>query len=416
MKKQSFMFAAVALVAILLVCPGCSNIQTNSADSKEKDLDFLSNTLETKHKNLYANMTKEEFEIKKNKIVSNISNLSDSDYYYSLKHLLSLVGDAHTNVGYNESQYKHLNALGFAIVKFSTGWHLMMLEEQNQHYLGYELLAINDMSIEDVFKRAKTIMSFDNEVWAEQQFSNTINFREALEYLEVIDQGESIMLSIQKDDNSPIEQFEVKSMTEEEVMNAKIVQLTMNEVPATAPQDIYRAMALDEHTYFIQYNSCEESQTLPMKEFIQIVSDEINTNPYKKIVIDMRYNSGGNSAIFEPMIKTLQELQATNDFEVYTLIGENTFSSAIINSIQMKELLDCTLVGTQTGGSVNHYGELKSFNLNNSPITVWYSTNYFELVTGYEKDSLYPDIEIEKTLENYLNGVDSEIALVLSIP
>lgn len=70
-------------------------------------------------------------------------------------------------------------------------------------------------------------------------------------------------------------------------------------------------------------------------------------------------------------------------------------------------------MGTPTGGIINHYGELRSFTLKNSPIVVWYSTKYFELVKGYGIDSLYPDIYIEKSIENYLNGVDSEVDMIL---
>lgn len=49
------------------------------------------------------------------------------------------------------------------------------------------------------------------------------------------------------------------------------------------------------------------------------------------------------------------------------------------------------------------------------PITVWYSTKYFELIKGYDKDSLYPDILVEQSFENYANGVDKEVEIILEI-
>jgi len=152
-----------------------------------------------------------------------------------------------------------------------------------------------------------------------------------------------------------------------------------------------------------------------MEEFVSNVREEINQNTYKKVIIDLRYNSGGNSRIFEPMISELSKLQKQNNFKVYTIIGKNTFSSAIINAIQIKDRLNSELVGTPTGGNVNGYGELKSFNLKNAPITVWYSTKYFELVKGYEKDSLYPDIYVELNFEDYTNGIDRAVEMILEI-
>lgn len=76
----------------------------------------------------------------------------------------------------------------------------------------------------------------------------------------------------------------------------------------------------------------------------QNVSDEIKGNAYKKVITDLRYNSGWDSGIFEPMISELSKLQEDHYFKVYTIIGGN---------------VDC-------------YGELKSFTLKNIPVTVWY--------------------------------------------
>ena len=73
-----------------------------------------------------------------------------------------------------------------------------------------------------------------------------------------------------------------------------------------------------------------------------------------------------------------------------------------------------TLIGTATGGNVNGYGEVKTFELKNHPFVVTYSTKYFELIRGYDKDSLYPDVEVKQSLEDYLDGKDTEVEWILS--
>lgn len=204
-------------------------------------------------------------------------------------------------------------------------------------------------------------------------------------------------------------------MNEEEIMNAQFSYLVQHNTPKTVLRGYYSAMEINKNAYYIQYNSCQEAPDLPMKEFISFVSEVIKENYYKKVIIDLRYNSGGNSSIFEPMISELSKLQKKKDFTVYTIIGRNTFSSAIINAIQIDDKLNNVFVGTPTGGNVNGYGEIKSFNLKNTPITVLYSTKYFELIKGYEKDSLYPDIFVEQSFEDYLNGVDTVVEMILQI-
>lgn len=99
--------------------------------------------------------------------------------------------------------------------------------------------------------------------------------------------------------------------------------------------------------------------------------------------------------------------------QFYTLIGSSTFSSEIMNSLDTIEELNSTLLGSPSGGNVTGYGELKYFTLGNIPITISYSTKYFELIKCYEKDSLYPDISIPQSYENFENGIDAEIQWIM---
>lgn len=380
------------------------------------DLNLLTENLEKNHKNLYANISKEEFEAEKQKIIDKLKQpMTDSEFYYELKHLTASIQDSHTTLNFSESQYKHLRGLGFAIQKYDTDWYLMMLEEQNQQYLGYQLIAINNVDIKEIYERAKSIISHENEAWMEQQFSNTINFFDALKYLEVVKENEEIVLYVKKDASSEAEKFSIKPMTETEILSANIIKKKSEKAPQTVIQGIYSSKELTKDVYYIQYNQCQEAEDFPMKDFVEYVKEQFQNNPYKKVIVDLRYNSGGNSVIFEPMIKELKRLQEEYNFEVYTLIGSSTFSSAIINAIQLKEATNCILMGSPTGGNVNGYGELQYFNLQYMPVTVYYSTKYFELIQGYEKDSLYPDIMIPHTFEDYKNGIDREIQTILEM-
>lgn len=416
--------ALLAVLAVLLAACGPAAGNSGSSGSTqssgvektpmEEDLDLFTSTLEENHKNLYANISKEEFQAEVEQVRAELPGMSEGQFYYSLRRLLSLVGDAHTSLGFTDSNYRHLTALPFAVMYFEDGWHLMMLEEQNQQYLGYRLLAIDGTPIDEVYAKAKTIMSYENESWARQQFSNTINFLDALKYLGIVgEDADSITLTIQKGEGSPEETLPLKGMNEEEIFAAAILQVDRRETPATAARGYYRTLDLGDGAFFLQYNTCQEAEDLPMAEFVELTSDALCAGQYTKVILDLRYNTGGDSRIFEPMIEKLGELKEQQGFQVYVLIGRNTFSSAIINSIQAQEALDAVLVGEQTGGSVNGYGELQSFQLKNTPIQVYYSTKYFELIPGYDKDSLYPDQPVAQTYADYVAGVDPEVQAVL---
>ena len=47
------------------------------------------------------------------------------------------------------------------------------------------------------------------------------------------------------------------------------------------------------------------------------------------------------------------------------------------------------------------------------PLTVYYSTKYFAMLPGGPDGSLMPDIEVERTLTDYVSGKDTALQAVL---
>jgi len=417
------LIALAAVVALLLLMTGCTGTEPTKSEtplnggdeiaSMIEDLDFLYDTLEKSHKDLYAMVSKETLMAEKERIVKEIPNMTDAEFYFSLKQLIAQVKDPHTTVNYSDSVYKHLMAMPFAIEKYGEDWHIMMLDEYNEKYLGSKLIAINDMPIETIFEKAKAIISFENEAWATSQFSNTIAFAEALNYLGVVEEDANILLKVETLEGLEVT-FPLAPLTASTLMSTEIEVFEGETVAKTFPEGIYRALSLDEATLFIQYNVCQESPDLPMATFVETIKKELMDKPYATVVFDLRYNTGGDAEVIRPMLDMIKALKDEKALEIYTLIGKNTFSSAIINAIQTKEELGSTFIGTATGGTVNGFGSMSAFDLKNHPFVVTYSTAYLELIEGYNKDALYPDVVVVQTLEDYIDGIDTEIKWLLN--
>ena len=361
------------LLAALLCLPMAAGALT--AEERLADLDAFCDGLEQGHKNLYAVTSKAEFAQMREAVAGRIDAMDDAAFFYELRRLAAAIGDAHTTISYSDSPYAHLRALPFAVRQWQGRWYLAMADQQNGRYLGWEVTAIDGVPMAEVFARAKGIISHENDVWAAQQFSNTINFLEALQFLGVTDaQAQGATLTLASRDGGGESKLFMPGMSEKEIMAAQIVGLRAEAAAATAPSGIYRAMELNGQTLFLQYNVCAEAPDLPMRDFAQKVEEALTQNGYDTLVLDLRYNTGGDSSIWWPLRERLENVRARQALTVYTLIGEQTFSSGIIDALESREYLDAVLVGVPTGGSVNGYGELKSFSLPNSPVTVWYST------------------------------------------
>lgn len=100
---------------------------------------------------------------------------------------------------------------------------------------------------------------------------------------------------------------------------------------------------------------------------------------------------------------------------VYFLVGEGTFSSAIILSTLVKDNKLFTVVGQPTQGRPSHYGETLVLKLPNSGIVARISCKKFFRPDGTRdsEDALYPDVEIWPTVDDLRHGRDPVFEWVL---
>ena len=164
---------------------------------------------------------------------------------------------------------------------------------------------------------------------------------------------------------------------------------------------------------FFKYNSCQNMSGQPFSDFVIELFKTADTEEVKRIVIDLRHNGGGNSGIFAPFLK---ELKKRGEFlqkrSIYVLIGRRTFSSAILNAIDLKKQTPAIFAGEPTGGKPNHYGEVQMFRLPHSGLPVTYSIKYFRVLDD-DPDSLMPDILVEPRISDYLKKADTVLNYVL---
>lgn len=381
--------------------------QTLSKKQKVEDLNILCESLEKNHKNLFAFVSKEDFYKQKQKIVKKIPKLSDQEFYFELKHLVAMAGDAHTRIGFQSSNTS-MNQIPFKVEEFSDGYYITSIDSKYKKYLGYKLISINGNKLNDIYDKLTDYISHENKAWLNIQLQNEIVNADLLNYLGIIDDTSEIPCIVANKKNT------IKvNLTSYKGQFPKIESIkTKPNKTFYKSNRIYHFEDLNNETFYIQYNSCEEDKNLPIADFAKQIEEKLATKNYKKVIIDLRYNTGGNSMVFTPVITKVMQAKKQYKLDLYTLISNTTFSSGLINAIDFMNI-GAVLVGEPTGGNVVSYGDIQSFKLPNSSFQVTYSTKYFELIPGYKKDSLYPDVEIKTDFSEYKNGIDSCVKAIL---
>lgn len=402
MKKLSFLLAFVLLFSFCL--GACGQPQPNP---KLDDLNKLCDTLEKNHYNLYANVSEEEFQAEREKIARQTAKMSDEEFYWSVCHLISLIGDAHTMVGNTGEPF--MTALLWSIKKFDEGWYILKLDQKNEQYLGTRIIAINGVPIDEAVERARQVISYETDSWFWNLVPQTLAWRGALEYLDIVDHDEPVQVTVEAAAGTE-ETFELPTYDNWDEAEQEMCDFQRESTPRTAKQDaIYWSTAPDESTYFIQYNVCAGGDP-SMPEFAQQVQADLESG-YQNIIFDLRYNNGGNDQIILPLKNVV--INACNKqgekCHLYVLTGWNTFSAGVdaAAGFQTANAENTTFVGQPTGGSLQTGGNLLEISMDSVPFAVTCALDYFEILG--QKGSLVPDYIVPQTFEQYAKGEDPEI-------
>ena len=101
---------------------------------------------------------------------------------------------------------------------------------------------------------------------------------------------------------------------------------------------------------------------------------------------------------------------------IYLLIGEPTFSAGSNFAAAVKYFEIATLIGQETSGQNDHYGQVVPIQLPNSRLNGQVSTAHFVTVGGVQdKGGVKPDYQISQKPEDTAKGVDTVLEFTLDL-
>jgi hypothetical protein len=348
----------------------------------------------------------------------NIPSHSDDEIILRLMALVAAIGDGHTTLNYTALyQADPQGAHGWTLYPLNVAWldgnwYVTGVDATQPQLGGAQLVAIDGVPLDGIYARISAEVSADNDMQRRNEAAPLLVTGEVLHALGITAQADQARFSFVLADGQELDTV-LHTMTPS-ARQLQGLELPAQEIPLALqnPDRWYWVHALPEqHALYFQYDVCADMADQPFADFSNELFATIDREELTRVVVDLRNNGGGDSSVLQPF---LAGLAARPGLQVYVLIGRRTFSSALMNAIELDQQAHAVLVGEPTGGRPNHYGEVRSFVLPNAQLQVSYATKYFRMLPDADPPSLEPEIAAPVTIANQLTGYDAALTAALS--
>ena len=397
--------------------------QTGDAIDWDYEIDLLARELAEKHPDLFFRTDSTWYYHAMSQVAKQTPGKSRFQVSIRLQQVLATMGDAQTQINYHFLVEKS-HILPIEYYWFEDGIYLLETDKEYEALLGKKLTAVNSVPIEVVIDSLATLLVIDNNSVVKNQIPRMLTWFQLLEYFGFAD-GKELSITVEGSTG--------------ELSRTIHLPVDLGEMIAVHPSSLplgwqdqkafFRELYFeDEHIYYIQYNRCWSREAeedygsgasalfMPsFKEFEKQVYPVLKKKEIDKLVFDIRFNKGGHASQGTKFISKICKTLPKDHGDIFVLVGRVTSASAIINTVDFMKSANVVLVGEETSGKPNYFGEVNRFVLPESRLIVSYPTKYFSLLDE-DLPTLVPDLVTPFGFEQYMKGIDPAMEAVRKDP
>ncbi len=402
---------------------------TGSPEQWREDLRYLAAELPRRHANAFHKISAETWAEEVATLDAAIPTLADHAIVVRLTKLVAMIGDGHTSVSWTSQRYP-LRNYPISLSNRPDGLFVAGIttarKESNRGHtnylraLGARVVAIGGVEIEEAKRMVVQLIATDNDVWPTFRLPAFLTVPEILNALGLAPDMNHGRFTVEDEAGRQFD-LDLAPLTASELAQTPFfvwpgVRRWTRPLIFSRPDSLnywYEYLA-DQRTVYFRYRRCQEMASQPFASFSQELLNFIDTRDVDRLIIELRDNTGGNSAILDPFIAAIRSRPRLNQRgKLFVLINRGTYSSGMLNANTLQLQTNSILIGEPTGGKPNSYGEVRNFILPHSGLTVNYSTRFFKLRTD-DPSSLMPNVLVEYPWSAYQAGRDPVLEAALN--
>ncbi len=374
------------------------------------EMDISGNESERYSNEMYDAERRQHFIKQIHSLILRIDSLSDEEILMECAKIVVTLNDLHSVV-YCASEER----LPVLLKPFYEGegciFYIEKVPEGYADILSGKLLSINGVPMNEVVERLSYYSSREYKDWF---FSDpwALNAVALLRDASIME-GDKAELLVET------EQGEIEYTMDTVTLDAYANIEWVGGIENSAQQMAYRYAdernywcdMLKEDVLYIRMVSCMEQPEYTFDNFCVEIGHRLrDAETPLKVVVDFRGNLGGYR-----IPKLIEQLNRHPHEQVYVLMNGGTASASVVMAYALRLLVaDTLLVGSPAAQNPNMLAYPLSYHMPHSGAYFRVSSDYSRMAPDFGTDTLYPDIRIDQTFEDFQNGVDTVLTYVLS--
>jgi hypothetical protein len=403
-----------ALILILLASSGWSQAQQpDRVENWKKDLNFFAASLRGSpipgEKDLpgqkdFAKLYP-HFDADMAALDADLPNLRNGAIAWRLARIL-----ASAHVGHNSIFPGDPQSLPLTFEWLGDGPVVTAANAEFKTAIGTRVLKVGSLSTEAYLEAVSPYIAFETDGWRRTVAGYVMRQRALLELLNLAEDGK-VHLTLEGSNGpsvieAPFIVTQTRLISFPEALGLPVYLANSH------PADRYywRQFLPESKTLYVQYRQCADDPKLKFADFAAQTLAEIDASKPQRVIVDLRFNGGGNSRVLSPLTAALASRFKAIGAPI-VLIGSNTFSSGVMAARELRDKAKARLVGTPTGGLLGGYGEARSRKLPYSQLGMQWTVTHFA-----KPEPVRPDITVIMNTADLRAGRDPVLDAAIAAP
>ena len=407
------------VLASLLLASPVSAMPPNEARAWRDDLRFMAVEMERTHKNLYHDVSREEFTALVAALEAKIPFLERHEVIVEMARIVAAVGDGHTNIYPTRDPSVGFHTLPVAFTFFGDELYVRAAHESQRSLAGARVLRIGDRDSREAYAAVKTMIGRDNEYGARYWAPYLLAMPEVLHALRITQTLDAVplMLATSRGEERvvlhPFAPVEIMTGDVASLFNRRDGWIDVRDLSGRPdPLWLRRARRIPPRAHRQPALRPDQQGRRQGRRDARA----FRSTPARR---DRRHEAGKGRDRSPPQSRRRRHADRSgrarphpvgahrSQGRLFAIIGPATFSAAQMFADALEKYTNVTFVGEPTGSKGNAYGDSRKITLPNSRITVRASIYYWQEWHPMDKrDATIPQIPAPLTIDAYRNNVD----------